>query len=198
MTALEDVPATAGTLCAGWTALDLAAHVVARERRPDSTPGLVLPLLAGWTDRVRAGYARRPYPELIRLIAEGPPRTSLFALPGVDAAANLTEFLVHTEDVRRAQPGWTPRDLDPGLREAVWTGLRRSGRLLLRRCPVGVVLATDGGRRHVARTGDPAVTLTGAPEELLLLVAGRSGHARVEVTGPDDAVAAFRRAPLGL
>ncbi len=44
----------APTLCSGWTTLDLAAHLVVRERRPDSGPGLVWPPMAGYTDRVRS------------------------------------------------------------------------------------------------------------------------------------------------
>jgi uncharacterized protein (TIGR03085 family) len=196
--ALQAVPPGAPTLCAGWTALDLAAHVVARERRPDSAPGLLVPLLAGWTERVRAGYARRPYPELIQLIAAGPPITSPFAIPGVDAAANFVEYLIHTEDVRRAQPGWQPRELTPGEQDAVWGALGRTARWAYRRSPVGVVLATPDGRRHAIGTADPQVTLTGEPVELQLHASGRGEHALVEVDGPDDAVRRFQAVTLGL
>jgi uncharacterized protein (TIGR03085 family) len=196
--ALQAVPATAPTLCAGWTALDLAAHVVARERRADSTPGLMIPALAGWTERVRSGYARRPYPEIIELIANGPPWASVFAIPGVDNAANSTEFLIHTEDVRRAHPGWQPRELDADRADAVWNGLRRMGRLMFRRSPVAVVLATPGGRRHAVGGEGPHVTLAGDPVELLLYASGRGEHAVVEITGADDAVQRFREVRLGL
>jgi len=198
VTALQAVPAGAPTLCEGWTALDLAAHVVARERRADSTPGLLIPALAPWTERVRAGYAGRPYPELIQLIADGPPWTSLFAIPAVDAAANFSEFLIHTEDVRRAGPGWQPRELDGAERDAVWTGLRRSGRLMFRRSPVAVVLATPDGRRHAVGGEGPHVTLTGDPVELLLHASGRGEHAHVEISGSADAIQRFRQARLGL
>lgn len=197
--ALQAVAPTAPTLCDGWTALDLAAHVVARERRPDSLPGLVVPALAGWTDRVRSGYARRPYPELIDLVAGGPPRTSLFALPGVEAAANLVEFAVHTEDVRRGAPGWQPRALDEAQVEAVWAALGRTARLAFRRSPVPVALVRPDGRRIEVRRGegDP-VTLTGDPLELLLYASGRREAARVTLEGPDDAVARLRDLHLGL
>ena len=40
-----------------------------------------------------------------------PGRLSPFALPGVDKLLNTTEYVVHHEDVRRAQPGWEPRAL---------------------------------------------------------------------------------------
>lgn len=195
--ALRAVPADGPTLCEGWTAQDLAAHLVARERRPDSGPGLMLPALAGWTERVRSGYARRPYSELIDLIASGPPWTSPFALPGVDATVNFTEHLIHTEDVRRAEPGWIPRELPADELEAIWKSLRSRGRLLFRSAPVAVVLALPDGRRQAVAGDGPHVTLTGDPMELLLYASGRTGHALVEVTGPDDAVRRFTQMRLG-
>src|SRR3954466_3845888 len=93
--ALEAPAPAAPTLCEGWTARDLAAHVVVRERRPDSTPGLLLRPFAGWTEHVRRRYARRPYPELVELIRTGPPGISPFALPGADARGGFTELCAH-------------------------------------------------------------------------------------------------------
>jgi uncharacterized protein (TIGR03085 family) len=208
--ALRAVPENAPTLCAGWTARDLAAHLVARERRPDSTPGLLVPALARWTERVRAGYARRPYLELIDLIASGPPLTSPFALPGVDAAANLAEHLVHVEDVRRAQPGWAPRELDPAEQEAIWASLRSRGRMFFRSAPATIVLARPGdpagpgcpdgatGEGATVAGQGPEVTITGEPLELLLYAFGRREQAVVELTGPDNAVAAVQEMKLGI
>ena len=43
----------APTLCGAWTTRDLAAHLVVREGRPDTTPGIMIPFLAGYTERVR-------------------------------------------------------------------------------------------------------------------------------------------------
>ncbi|HBA95165.1 MAG TPA: TIGR03085 family protein, partial [Acidimicrobiaceae bacterium] len=40
---LLDVGPEAPTLCEGWTAAHMAAHLVLRERRPDVGLGLVLP-----------------------------------------------------------------------------------------------------------------------------------------------------------
>jgi TIGR03085 family protein len=196
--ALRAVPADAPTLCAGWTALDLAAHLVARERRPDSLPGLLLSPMAGWTERVRAGYARRPYPEVIDLIASGPPWSSPFALPRADGLANFTEHLIHTEDVRRGRPGWKPRELDPAEQEEIWKGLRSRGRMFFRAAPVAVVLALPDGRRQAVAGDGPHVTLTGEPLELLLYAAGRTGAAQVEITGPDEAVRKFSEMSLGI
>jgi len=197
--ALEAADPAAPTLCEGWTALDLAAHVVVRERRPDSTPGLLLRPLARWTEHVRREYARRPMAELIELIRTGPPATSPFALPGADAAANLTEFFVHCEDVRR---GRFPEDrvpaaeLAPGLQDELWRRLLRQARLMFRRAGAGVVLATPEGREHVALRGRPSVRLVGEPGELLLVAFGRGRAADVQREGPPEALAALAAAKL--
>ncbi len=175
----------APTLCEGWTGRDLAAHIVARESRPDTGPGLVLPqvpLLAGWTETVRKRYARRGFDELLAEIAAGPPALSPFSLPGFEAAANLSEFFIHTEDVRRAHPGWLPRDLDAGYERALWEALVRSARLLFRDHRRGVVLVVPGGPRRRVRTGASTDVITGRPGELLMYTSGRRDHALVDVT----------------
>lgn len=188
----------AATLCAGWTAHDLAAHLVARERRPDSGPGLLVPALAGWTERVRRGYLSQPFAELVELIRTGPPLTSPFALPGVDAAVNLTEHFVHCEDVRRAVPDWEPRVLDAQLGAGLWRMVAGRGRMLFRRSKVGLTLQTPDGLRREVISRQPAVTLTGEPGELLLYAFGRIGHAQVELDGDPAAVEEFRRTRLGI
>jgi len=199
--ALEATDPAAPTLCEGWTARDLAAHVVVRERRPDSTPGLLLRPFAGWTDRVRRGYAQRPYPDLIELIRTGPPATSPFALPGADAAANLTEFFVHCEDVRRgtfAAGEVHPVELAPGLQDELWRRLLRQGGLLFKRAKTGVVLATPDGREHPASRGRQSVRLVGEPGELLLVAFGRGRAADVRQEGPPEAIAALAAAKLAV
>ena len=42
----------------------------------------------------------------MRKVRTGPPTLSVFAVPGVDGLANLLEYVVHHEDVLRAQPDW--------------------------------------------------------------------------------------------
>ncbi|GAB2674403.1 TIGR03085 family metal-binding protein [Thalassiella azotivora] len=191
----------APTLCEGWTARDLAAHLVVREARPDTGPGVLLqqvPLLAEWTEKVRTRYARRPFGELVDRFEAGPPRLSPFALPAVDAAANLTEHFIHCEDVRRARPGWQARDLDERYETALWDALGVQARMMFRSSPVGVVLVVpDGPRRHV-RSGAETVVLTGRPGELVLFASGRRAHARVQVGGSPRAVAAFGESVLKL
>src|SRR5215468_2340200 len=95
---LDEVGPDAPTLCEGWTTRDLAAHLVARERRPDSVPGLVAEPFAGWSEKVRTGELRRPYTELVDLLRSGPPRWSPLGWPAGDRLGNTHEMFVHLED----------------------------------------------------------------------------------------------------
>jgi len=196
------------TLCAGWATLDLAAHLVIREHRPDAGLGLLGGPLAAHTRSVQRRMAQRtPYPRLVQMIRNGPPRLSLFGLPGADERANVVEYFAHHEDVRRAQPDWEPRKLDPGLTEVLWRRLGMA-RFVLRKAPVGVELARDdrpeptasGGPRVriTARARTPVVTVTGTPAELTLWALGRTTAARVRLDGSDAAVAALSGARWGI
>jgi uncharacterized protein (TIGR03085 family) len=180
------------TLCRGWQTRDLAAHLVLRERRPDAGAGAAGGPLAGYTERLLAQYRERySYPELIALFRGGPPRLSVFAIPGADEAANTVEYFVHHEDVRRAAPDWTERVIGAGLSQVLWKRLKIA-RLLLRSAPTGVVLAREEAGSLdliVAKNAAPSVTVTGSPAELTLWSMGRVSAAHVTLDGPDEAVA---------
>ena len=195
---LAELGADEPTLCAGWQTADLAAHLVLRERRPDAGAGVMGGPLAGYTNRVQAGLIKRmPYPRLVDLIRTGPPRMSLFGLPGADERLNLVEYFVHHEDVRRGQPGWKPRELNADLSALLWNRLGMA-RLMLRKAPVGVELvradagAGDARVRMTAKARTPVVTVTGDPAELTLWVMGRTGAADVRMTGSDGDVALLK------
>ncbi|MFE3768862.1 TIGR03085 family metal-binding protein [Streptomyces sp. NPDC059122] len=195
---LESAGPEAPTLCDDWTTRDLAAHVVVRERRADASAGIVVKPLAARLSRVQAEFAAKPYEELINLIRTGPPKMSPFALKQIDEASNTVEFYVHAEDVRRAQPAWAPRVLDPVFEDALWTRLERAARVLGRKAPVGVVLRRPDGQTAVAHRGTPVVTVTGEPGELTLFAFGRMEAAKVELDGEKDAVAKLLEAQLGV
>ncbi|MFI9649822.1 TIGR03085 family metal-binding protein [Streptomyces sp. NPDC052040] len=186
---LEAVGPDAPTLCEGWNARDLAAHVVVRERRPDAAGGVLVKQLAPRLEKVMEEYTAKPYEELIQLIRTGPPRFSPFQLKQLDEAANTVEFYVHTEDVRRARPDWTRRELDPVFQDALWSRLERTARLTARKAPTGLVLRRPDGQTAVAHRGTPVVTVTGEPSELLLFALGRQRVADVELEGDKEAVA---------
>ncbi|MGN5378357.1 TIGR03085 family protein [Streptomyces sp. MUSC 14] len=185
---LETVGPDAETLCEGWRTRDLAAHVVVRERRPDAAGGTLIKQLQPRLEKVMAEYTAKPYDELIQLIRTGPPRFSPFQLKQVDEAANIVEFYVHTEDVRRAQPDWSARELDPVFQDTLWSRLERAARLTGRGAPTGLVLRRPDGQTAVAHRGTPVVTVTGEPSELLMFAFGRQSAARVDLEGDADAV----------
>ncbi|HTZ93545.1 MAG TPA: TIGR03085 family metal-binding protein [Streptosporangiaceae bacterium] len=195
------------TLCDGWQTVDLAAHLVLREHRPDAAAGVMGGPLAGYTGKVQARLIdRTPFPQLIELIRTGPPRLSVFGLPGADERLNLVEYFVHHEDVLRAQPGFSPRQVSTELADLLWDRLPLA-RLMLRRAPVGVELARadatgsaanpslhngNGRVRITAKARTPLVTVTGSPAELTLWVMGRTSAAQVHLDGNDSDVAALR------
>jgi uncharacterized protein (TIGR03085 family) len=188
----------APTLLEGWTTRDLAAHLVMRERRPDAAAGMLVPLLAKHAEDVRIREKERPWIELVARVREGPPVWNPMHLEPVDTMTNTIEFFVHHEDVRRAQEGWTVRDLAADLSAALTTAMDRVGGLLTRKAKVGLVLDPDGGEPIRLRRGQPVVTIRGPIGEGVLYAYGRKDVAAVTLDGPDDATAAVAAARFGL
>jgi uncharacterized protein (TIGR03085 family) len=188
----------APTLCEGWATLDLAAHLVVREHDPRA--GLVI--LGGdrfpkLDRKLMDGARAQGYERLVERLRGGPPAFP-WRVPGLREPLNLNEWFVHHEDVRRAN-GEEPRVDRPDLDAALWSGLRRMGRFMLRRVKGAGVALVAPGHGEVAAKGDrPAVTLTGGPQELALYLTGRRSAARVEIDGPDEARAALADAKLGI
>ncbi len=183
---MDETGPDAPTLCGDWTVRDLAAHLVVRERRPDAAPGIMLRPFAGYLQRRQDEAARRPFPELLEKVRNGPPWWS--PLRPVDAIANLSEMFVHHEDVRRARPGWEPRELSDQDQQRLWSVLRRMGKMAYRKSPVPVELSTPSGdRARVVDKPGPVVILSGAPAELLLHAFGRE-QVRIESEGEPEAV----------
>ena len=193
----------APTLCAGWTTLDLAAHLVVREhdlRAPLAILGGSR--FAGLEQRLRRGAADRGLAPLVERLRSGPPPVP-WRLPGLRTPLNLAEWFVHHEDVRRARPtgsaGAEPRTDVPDLDDALWGLLRTMGRFLVARVRgVGVRIVAPGHGTLTLKGGEPAVTLTGSPQELILYLHGRRSAARVERDGSPEALATLDAAPLGV
>jgi uncharacterized protein (TIGR03085 family) len=195
---LRDLGPQAPTLCGDWTTADLAAHLVVRDRRPDSGPGLLVPALSGWTESVRrAALEATSYRELVDKV-QRPPWWSPLSNPLLHEPANLMEYFIHHEDVRRAQPDWQPRDLPAKLHQALWQRLSVL-RVMLRKVPAAVTLLAPGfGELTAGKGGAAQVRITGTPGELLLFCSGRQSVARVEFDGPDEIVGRLRTASFSL
>src|ERR1700757_612072 len=124
------------TLLDGWTAYDLAAHLVLREHDLIAGPCLVLPgPFERFAEQRRVRLAKRKeFTWLVARIRSGPP-IGFFRIGWVRAMANLNEFFVHHEDVRRANDQG-PRSLTPAMDAALWRNVRRGSRYLSRRLAV--------------------------------------------------------------
>jgi uncharacterized protein (TIGR03085 family) len=182
----------APTLCEGWLTADLAAHLVVRERRPDSGPGLVWPPLAGYTDKVRqATRDRMGWDKLVETVRRGPP----LLLRAFDGPMNTVEFFIHVEDVRRAQGGWEPRTISPELADALWARVGPGG--MAKKIPATIVI-TSPGRAEKEHGSGQRVTLAGEPGELTMFGAGRQRASRVEISGDAALAAQLREAALGI
>jgi hypothetical protein len=83
---------------------------------------------------------------------------------------------------------------------ALWRNVRRGGRYLSRRLHgSGLEIEWAGTyERMTVRHGEAVARLSGPPGELLLYIFGRQAVARVEITGPAEAVAAVRHTHFGM
>ena len=193
---MRSVGPDAPTLCGDWTTRNLAAHLVVRERRLDATPGIAIPFLAGYTEKVQHQVAASAgWDELLDKIASGPPLYSPFKL--LDPVANMGEMFIHHEDVRRAQTGWEPRQLHDATVKALGRGLPIMARLTLAKAPARVSLRTQEGKTLATVGRGPELTVTGEPQELLLFISGRDA-VRLEFDGDASAVDAVRASRRGL
>lgn len=189
--ALADLLAELGpgapTLCAGWDTTHLAAHLVVRERRPDALVGLgaeavgVGGPVASWPHRLEDGLrTSAPYAEVVDRLRAGPPPWSPLSWPPVARALNTTEFVIHHEDVRRAQPDWSPRQLPRTAQDGLWDAVGLFARRAAGRR--GLVLRRTDADRAEKRFGAGGRTVDGEPLELLLWASGRRDVARVDVS----------------
>jgi uncharacterized protein (TIGR03085 family) len=192
---LVELGPDAPTLCEGWTTLDLAAHLAAREREPWASAGLMIEKLAPLTERRRQAWKAKGLDALVARLRPGPPLW--YRIPPVRTLVNLNEWAIHHEDVRRAN-GREPRTDRPDLDQALWSGLRRGARFLTRRVKgAGVDLVVPDSDRAAGK-GEPRAELRGRPLELLLYLSGRQGAAQVDLSGPPAAVQAVEQAAFGL
>jgi len=193
---LRHTEPTAPTLCAGWDARRLLAHLVQREH--DLRGGVV-----DAVQRAEPGHEPRlgrladpaatpeGYAHLIDRFVAGPPRWSPFRW--ASEQTSLVEYVIHHEDVRRADPAAAPRDIPLSQARGVWRQVPLLARLRMRRSPVAVTLRLPSGEQKVVHRGDDPAVLTGEPVELALYVSGRRSVAKVQVSGPPASVEAFEK-----
>ncbi len=192
---MRELGSQAPTLCDPWLTAELAAHLVLRESslRAMAASARTASLIAA-ADAARAAYvSSHSFDEILGRLGGGPPWYSPFAIRPLGEKLNLLEFVVHHEDVRRAQPDFRPRAMPIARQLAIWNNLRTFSKLSLRAAPVGVRLVWDGRDETQPRkpVDGQTVTVTGDPVELTLVAFGRQRAARVTYSGGDDVVARF-------
>ncbi|MEE2031057.1 TIGR03085 family metal-binding protein [Rhodococcus chondri] len=193
---MSEVGPDAPTLCGDWTTRDLAAHLLVRERRVDTMPGIMIPPLAAHTERVRRDATDRQWAHLLADIESGPPKWSPLYL--LDSVANAAEMFVHHEDVRRGTPGWEPRALPADVQDQLWRLARMIARAGYKGTDITVIFERPGGEQATVRKRGPRiVVLRGEPSELLLHAFGRD-EVRVEASGDAADVAELTASQRGL
>jgi uncharacterized protein (TIGR03085 family) len=187
----------APTLCGGWDCHHLAAHLSLREGNSLTLVKLVA--TSAIDTAVDELAAQSDFGDLVSGLRRGPSPMSIFSLPKMDRVTGTLEFFVHHEDVRRAAPRWTVRELPRRAQDEIWSKLRRFSKVLTRHSPVGLdLLRSDTEETARAAKGPDTVVISALPSELALFAYGRVGAARVDLDGSPAAVAALSSARLGI
>lgn len=190
---LDELGPHASTLSGEWDTHHLAAHLWVREGNPLRQVKTALPGKA--SGAIEARVAVGDYDALVEDVRSGPPKLSIYGTSKTDKLFNTLEFFVHHEDVRRAMPTCAPRQLPKWAQDEIWGQIRVFAKVLMRKSPVGVVLApSDRDDAVLAARGNAPAVLRGLPSELTLFAYGRGAVADVEITGPADSVAQLRAA----
>ena len=180
----------APTMCTGWTTRDLAAHLVVRESRPDAAPGIFVKALKPRLDAAMAAQTDKPWPELVAAVRNGPPKWS--PLHYAEGLANLIEFVVHREDVMRAQGDTRVEDRNHETLQLIWKRLRISAPVMFRHDRVEVTCPGFGSWKTRGSSHDASVvTITGSPVDVLLLATGRPHTC--EISAQSVALTAFEQ-----
>lgn len=176
----------APTLNEGWDTHDLAVHLYIREFKTWKAVGILVDALKGPLDAETQKQMKRPYEEVVRQWAAGPPPW----VKPVDAKMNTAEYFIHHEDVRRGGGKIEPREFSKRVNEELFAWAKRFAKLSLKGSPVPVILTppnlppeTVGDTAGVSEKGDNVLRVSGEPGELLIWASGREDAAVVEFSG---------------
>ena len=197
---LRDLGPDGPTLCAGWSAFDIAAHIAVSEQAfgvplfvfngvrrvlPGRLTRLLVVRAQSSGERLNARARARGWDAVLGRLDAGPPR--LYRLGSV-AHLRMVEEWIHHEDVRRGA-GLPARPMSPAFEAALWQAGRcvaqvpefRVGR-------AGIELDAGAGRRLLIGDTAPRIRVSGPPGELLLYLVGRGDAAEVTLTGDSSAI----------
>ncbi len=185
------------TLCQGWSTKDLLVHLIVRENRPDAAVGLFIPFLNSYTETISNKYKEKSFEELLSIFENGPKSPSPFSLPKVDEIANTFEFLVHHEDILRAQNYYQPRKFTEDELKSIWSRFTKSAIFFMRKVKVGVVAKTDQGT-YTLKRGNDVVTISGDVIDLVMFAFGRQNKTQLNFEGNPSAVEKLKNSDLSL
>lgn len=160
----------APTLCDGWTVRHLVGHLLTLRSDPLSWPGIALPRFAALTQRRMAAATASGFDAAVeRLATRSPFMPPVFETPRSSWTHHLGEYVVHTEDIVRAND-LPPTVLDAATTDALWARVLVAARQLYPGDPApGLLLArTDTAASARVLEGSPTLTVRGAPLELLV------------------------------
>jgi len=186
----------APTLCDGWNARWLLAHLVQREHNPwlrfRDVAGKLEPGQEKYLGRL-AATAQTPegYEALVAKFAAGTGPANPMTWFG--DSVQLIEYIIHHEDVRRGAGTPEPRVLPDAEQAALWGRMPFMAKLSYGKSPVGVSLALPSGQSAVVRKGANGVVVKGDVIELALYLSGRREAANVEITGQPENVEKFQQ-----
>jgi uncharacterized protein (TIGR03085 family) len=190
----------APTLCEGWQARDLAAHLVLREHSFVGSMGIWLSPLKDRTARFQAELADEPWDQLVEKVRARPAIWHPARLNHrIESLFDNGEYFIHHEDLRRGDGEVRPRTLSADDQDALWRLLNGVGKLAFRKSPVGIVAVVPGRSPvQLHRSGSRQVTLRGAVGEVVLTSYGRGRAADVEIDGSPEDILALHATQLGL
>ena len=182
--ALRAVGPEAPSLCAGWAASDLVAHLLVLQRDPIAWPGIGWARFTDLTERRMRGALRGGYAAAVERLASR--SAVIWAMPDDPPQGfrhQLGEYAVHTEDVVRAN-GLPPTTVDAATSDALWVRAVVSARFLLRHSDAGVVFERAGsGKTARVASGSSTRYVIGDPLELMMFTYRGPEVADVDVIG---------------
>lgn len=187
----------APTLCEGWNAFDLLLHLIIRENRPDAAAGIVIPGMKNYANKIKEGLRLKGFETLVQEFANGPRNLSIFSLPGVDDLANTIEFVIHHEDLLRAQANYSPRVFSDEDKKILWKGFTKTGKFFLFKAKVGVIAKSEQGT-YTMKSGNSCVTIEGDVIDLWLYTYGRKTAANIKFDGDEKSIKILQETKLGI
>lgn len=201
ITTFERLSPDAPTLCDGWTAKDLLVHLIMREIYPHHLAGQKLPKLSETSVAKQRELEATEYSDLIELFRHGRQKFSPLRLGLVDRYMNTIEYVVHHEDLRRAQSPVLGRVLSADEQAEIAKMLPMFGRLLLRKATETIEFRPTGHQPFSvgpSPEGGPTVTVSGTPLELILFAFGRNEGLKAEFTGDPAKVEKVKNMKKGI